>query len=344
MINTDYSHDLPINTMGRRIRTRLYFTSESHLHTVLNVLRFANNDGKPILSKAGMEIINSTPELCYLTHIVMRVFDDSRPEMQDDPKRFRVEILFSPGATATPVQLRETDRDTDSARFDTAPQQVIGRECLSCEELESFFGKAIIAGRSEDEEYPEADSMSTMPERFHRVVQKEKNKHAHEARNSLATFEEVDSTDVKPGLPPSSVTPPAGIVEESGGVSRSGQRALSKTAHEEPVDSLGAGLEPRDELRDSDTTTGLSNVDEKGDSVASDGNDNRRGDDDELADDHSGASSNATLLKAIARKRFWSTVAIGSFLVGTTCLLFAMRLADDARTRTGRWSTRRNSR
>jgi Histidine phosphatase superfamily (branch 2) len=341
MINTDYSHDLPINTMGRRIRTRLYFTSESHLHTVLNVLRFTNSDGKPILSKAGMDIINSTPELCYLTHIVMRVFDDSRPEMQDDPKRFRVEILFSPGATATPVQLHETDRDTDSARFDTAPLQVIGRECLSCEELESFFGKAIIAGRSDDEEYPEADSMSTMPERFHRVVQKEKIKHAHEGRNSLATFEEVDSTDVNHGFPSSSVAPPKGIAEESDAVSCSGQRALSETAHEEPVDNL---RESRDELRDSDVTTGLSNVHELGDYVASDGNDNRRGHDDELDDDHSAASNSATLRKAIARKRFWSTVAIGSFLVGTTCLLFAMRLADDARTRTGRWSTRRNSR
>ena len=37
MINMNYEADLPINTMGRRIRTRLYFTSESHLRTVLNV-------------------------------------------------------------------------------------------------------------------------------------------------------------------------------------------------------------------------------------------------------------------------------------------------------------------
>lgn len=37
----DLSHveDLPINSLGRRVRTRLYFTSESHLHTFLNVLR-----------------------------------------------------------------------------------------------------------------------------------------------------------------------------------------------------------------------------------------------------------------------------------------------------------------
>uniref|UniRef100_I2CR97 diphosphoinositol-pentakisphosphate 1-kinase n=1 Tax=Nannochloropsis gaditana (strain CCMP526) TaxID=1093141 RepID=I2CR97_NANGC len=40
--NLDLAHadDLPINSLGRRVRTRLYFTSESHLHSLLNVMRF----------------------------------------------------------------------------------------------------------------------------------------------------------------------------------------------------------------------------------------------------------------------------------------------------------------
>jgi Histidine phosphatase superfamily (branch 2) len=162
LINMDYSFDLNINTMGRRIRTRLYFTSESHLHTVLNTLRFGHYDGcKSLLSERGLAIVNATPELCYLTQIVMRVFEDSRRDI-NDPRRFRVELHFSPGATATPFHMGENDRETDNSRFDTAPLQMIGREDLTCQEVEDFLGSAITAGRGDDDEY-EIASMSTAP-------------------------------------------------------------------------------------------------------------------------------------------------------------------------------------
>jgi inositol-hexakisphosphate/diphosphoinositol-pentakisphosphate 1-kinase len=154
MINMEYAADLPINTMGRRIRTRLYFTSESHLHTVLNVFRFGipcevNGQALPLLSDDGLNILNDNPELCYLTNVVLRVFEDSRSEMVNDPRRFSVEILFSPGAHHTPLHMNELDRDHDASRFDTAPLQVISREGLTCEEVEEFFEKAIVEGQEE---------------------------------------------------------------------------------------------------------------------------------------------------------------------------------------------------
>ena len=86
MINMDYAADLPINTLGRRVRTRLYFTSESHLHTLLNVLRFSDAS---LLSSRGKEIISMAPELCYLTQVVIRLFENTLKDA-DDPKRFRI--------------------------------------------------------------------------------------------------------------------------------------------------------------------------------------------------------------------------------------------------------------
>ena len=150
--------------MGRRIRTRLYFTSESHLHTVLNVFRFAEmgNGKRSLLSQHGSSIVNSTPELCYLTQVVLRVFEDNRRPI-DDPRRFRMEILFSPGATATPMHMNELDREQDQSRFDTAPLQLISREGLTCQDVEEFFEQAIMAGRSDEESF-EIASTSTAAE------------------------------------------------------------------------------------------------------------------------------------------------------------------------------------
>ena len=95
LINMEYSADLPINSMGRRVRSRLYFTSESHLHSMLNVLRFPSIIPSP-LSLKGQEILANASELCYLTQVVMRLFEDTQ-KPSEDPRRFRVEILFSPG-------------------------------------------------------------------------------------------------------------------------------------------------------------------------------------------------------------------------------------------------------
>ena len=154
-----YSADLPINSMGRRIRTRLYFTSESHLHTMCNVLRFGGCDTrKSILSEHGLKILNEAPEFCYLTQIVIRLFEDPRRDMED-PRRYRVEILFSPGATATPMHMAELDRESDSSRFDTAPLEMIGREGLTCKDLEEWFSTAIVAGQTENE----SDGFSLTP-------------------------------------------------------------------------------------------------------------------------------------------------------------------------------------
>lgn len=156
LINMDYSADLPINSMGRRVRSRLYFTSESHLHSLLNVLRFASAQPESVtspLSVRGQEILASASELCYLTQVVIRLFEDTQ-KPAEDPRRFRVEIWFSPGATATPLHMAELHRENDATRFDTEKLQKISIDGLSCAQVEKYFAESIKEGKPKREEAP----------------------------------------------------------------------------------------------------------------------------------------------------------------------------------------------
>lgn len=144
----DYSADLPINSMGRRVRSRLYFTSESHLHSLLNVLRFPSIVPSP-LSLKGQKILANANEICYLTQVVIRLFEDIQ-KPAEDPRRFRVEILFSPGATATPLHMAELYREKDETRFDTEELQQISIDSLTCAQVEEYLTEAIKEGKPND--------------------------------------------------------------------------------------------------------------------------------------------------------------------------------------------------
>jgi len=341
MINMDYSADLPINTMGRRIRTRLYFTSESHLHTVLNTFRYANfGCMKPLLSEHGVSVINATPELCYLTQIVIRVFEDNRRDMKD-PRRFRIEILFSPGATSTPLHMHELQRDSDTTRFDTSPLQMIGREGLTCQEMEDFFEQAIMAGRTEDEDSYEMPSTSTAAE----GVKKNKKNKAGKKKKKVEIADPPTSEDrvysdegttsplkeditgelekMTPKL--SNVhkkTPPTAAAAGP----NSAEGALLPLETEAPVPVLEVIL-PSASLVDVVPRTvygGNSNGGDHGDNKSID------------TEPDKGPSESGHY----ARKYFWSAVAVGSFAVGVSCLIAALRLTEDAR-KSRRWASGR---
>ena len=308
MINMDYSADLPINTMGRRIRTRLYFTSESHLHTVLNVLRFAGEDAKKsLLSEHGIQVINATPELCYLTQIVLRVFEDGRREI-DDPRRYRVEILFSPGATATPLHINEMDREMDTSRFDTAPLQMIGREGLTAEEVEDFFEKAIMAGGGQDEH--EVASLSTVAEAAKMKVKATKSPRKKKMEPTITT--ETASSE--------------GMTSNDGAI----DKEMLPIAIDSEKKSFAVNGDVTPEVKVVEPA-----VKDAVDSEELTSNDRSVGNE----SDDSDKERSERIAKIVARKYFWSTVAIGSFVLGVGCLFMALNLSRDSRQR--RWSTRR---
>ncbi|GFR40431.1 hypothetical protein Agub_g1005 [Astrephomene gubernaculifera] len=165
-----------INSPLRHVRTRIYFTSESHMHSLVNVLRwchlgaeaadagvpppvtppsgtggtsspdlrasmggsapaagsFARSggadsasspmaaaaaaaaaagsgdmlfqrqfDSSPLLGEAACAQVDETTELDYLTQVVFRMYENKTVSF-DSPERFRVEVLFSPGANYNP--------------------------------------------------------------------------------------------------------------------------------------------------------------------------------------------------------------------------------------------------
>ena len=64
-----------INTPSRHVRTRLYFTSESHVHSITNVLKYwGDKHDIQVFSADTRRTISKTPELDYLTHVVFRLY------------------------------------------------------------------------------------------------------------------------------------------------------------------------------------------------------------------------------------------------------------------------------
>ncbi|KAJ6936598.1 inositol hexakisphosphate and diphosphoinositol-pentakisphosphate kinase VIP2-like isoform X1 [Populus alba x Populus x berolinensis] len=130
-----------VKTPDRHVRTRLYFTSESHIHSLMNVLRYCNLDESlqgedSLVCHSALERLYKTKELDYMSNIVLRMFENtevsklepvyssscpdwlSNPETGfyglklvalEDPKRFRIEMTFSRGADLSPLEKKDSE-------------------------------------------------------------------------------------------------------------------------------------------------------------------------------------------------------------------------------------------
>ncbi|KAK6492779.1 inositol hexakisphosphate and diphosphoinositol-pentakisphosphate kinase 2-like isoform X1 [Huso huso] len=83
----------------RHVRTRLYFTSESHVHSLLSILRYGAlcDETKDDQWKRAMDYLNVVSELNYMTQIVIMLYEDPNKDPSSE-ERFHVELHFSPGA------------------------------------------------------------------------------------------------------------------------------------------------------------------------------------------------------------------------------------------------------
>ncbi|KAM9754084.1 inositol hexakisphosphate and diphosphoinositol-pentakisphosphate kinase 2 isoform 5-T7 [Menidia menidia] len=83
---------------GRHVRTRLYFTSESHVHSLLSMFRYGGllNEEKDQQWKQAMDYLSAVNELNYMTQIVIMLYEDNNKDPSSE-ERFHVELHFSPG-------------------------------------------------------------------------------------------------------------------------------------------------------------------------------------------------------------------------------------------------------
>ncbi|KAI6225577.1 Inositol hexakisphosphate and diphosphoinositol-pentakisphosphate kinase [Aphelenchoides besseyi] len=85
-----------IATPMRHVRTRLYFTSESHIHTIMNLLRYGSLCTTSEKWQRALKFISGLGEFNYLSQLVLMVYE-SQAECADPMERFHIELLFSPG-------------------------------------------------------------------------------------------------------------------------------------------------------------------------------------------------------------------------------------------------------
>ena len=174
----DHSVITDVRTPKRHVRTRLYFTSESHIHSLFNVLRWGSSadDGQPsIFSDAAHSIFHQI-ELSYLTHIVLRVL--LRPQSDANaPASYCVQVLVSPGIQhhttvcdaavhAEQWQLGAHD-DARAALFDaltsSQPLVLASSADLTLEEVDTFI-KHVLEDTEYGQEYAQERPCSNGPE------------------------------------------------------------------------------------------------------------------------------------------------------------------------------------
>ncbi|XP_006900745.1 PREDICTED: inositol hexakisphosphate and diphosphoinositol-pentakisphosphate kinase 2 isoform X3 [Elephantulus edwardii] len=110
----------------RHVRTRLYFTSESHVHSLLSILRYGAlcNESKDEQWKRAMDYLNVVNELNYMTQIVIMLYEDPNKDLSSE-ERFHVELHFSPGAKGC-----EEDKNLPSGYgYRPASRESEGKRC-----------------------------------------------------------------------------------------------------------------------------------------------------------------------------------------------------------------------
>ena len=124
-----------INTPERHVKSRFYFTCASHMYALLNVIGNGYNSTLTHKNRKSFQKLKKIFDLDYLSHIIFRLFENFNVDLQN-PKRFRLEIIMSPGSNKDP---REANKNH---LIDVSPWILLNKN-LNLKEIKEFLNKFI---------------------------------------------------------------------------------------------------------------------------------------------------------------------------------------------------------
>ncbi|CAG0891852.1 unnamed protein product [Cyprideis torosa] len=82
-----------VSSPGRLVRTRLYFTSESHIHSLMSVLRYGGLLDAVTDEQWGRatEYVSAVSELSYLSQIIIMLYEDPAKDIMSDQRYVKPE-------------------------------------------------------------------------------------------------------------------------------------------------------------------------------------------------------------------------------------------------------------
>ena len=126
-------NDNEIKTPERHVKSRFYFTCASHMYALINIIGYGYNSILTHNNKKSFEELKKIFDFDYCSHIIFRLFEDLKVDLQN-PKRFRLEIIMSPGSNYDP---REAN---DEHLINIAPWIFLNKK-LSLKQMKKFLSK-----------------------------------------------------------------------------------------------------------------------------------------------------------------------------------------------------------
>jgi len=119
-----------INPSDKNVKTRLYFTSQSHLYTLFNTIIYGL-DSFLVDDKKDINPIWKIFDLDYCSHIVFRLFENFKVK-KNDKNRYRIEIIISSGANKDP-------KLSDNEHLLPVNPWIVLNDHISLDDLNKYF-------------------------------------------------------------------------------------------------------------------------------------------------------------------------------------------------------------